>query len=126
MDKLKVRKFKNQQKRLAKKIAKAHKTEKFCVSYEQQLPSAYVDVDDMQTVKTGIRHTSEIVFPTFIINPGRKHRVVTVMNFVANSCDSKIIGKILKRQFTIKSVEKGFEVRSSYNPNSIGKLSKIS
>ncbi len=120
MDKRKVRKFKNQQKRLAKKIAETCEIQSFSVDYEQILPSAFIN---WETNKMAIGNTSQIVFPTKDIHKGKKHRVIVVMHFSGNFCNSDVIGRILRRQFSIiRSVDEGFEVRSSFTPSSIGKL----
>lgn len=114
MDKRKVRKFKNQQKRLAKRIAEAYGISNFTIDYEQKIPSAY---RDWETGKIIIGENSQYIFPTAVIYKG-KSRVIVVMRFYG-TCNSERVGKILQRQFLIKTIENGFEVRSSFNPHTI-------
>lgn len=123
MDKRKVREFKDQQKYLAKKIAKALKTQKFSVNYEQQLPSAYTN---RKTGKIVIGNSSEFVFPTGTIRKGKKHRIIVIMRFEVNGYNRKMIGKILCRQFSIQRSGSVLEVRTSVNPKSIGNINNIS
>ncbi len=117
MDKRKVRKFKNQQKRLAKKIAEAHGTLTFAVDYEQKIPNAFTDKESGRLI---ICNHSQIVFPTRAIHKG-KNRVIVIMRF-RGVCNLRTVGKILRRQFLINEIENGFEVRSSFYPCTIGKL----
>ena len=117
MDKRKVRKFKNQQNRLAQKIAKAHNSSTFELDYEQKIPNVFMNEQNEEWI---ICNHSQIVFPTRVIYKGT-NRVIVVMRF-NGICKSRTIGKILKRQFSINETENGFEVRSSFAPCTIGKL----
>ena len=118
MDKRKVRTFKNQQERLAKKIAEAHGSANFTINYEQTIPNAYID---WETKKLIIRDNSQFIFPTTVTRKGVKHRLIVIMRF-QGTCESRTIGKILRRQFLIKSFEDGFEIWTSFNPHTIAKL----
>ena len=117
MDKRKVRKFKNQQKRLAKKIAEVHKSTNFTINYEQYIPSAHTD---WETGKLIIRDNSQYIFPTIGTYKG-KHRLIVIMRF-QGICDRRAVGKILRRQFWIRHIEDGFEIETSFNPHTIAKL----
>lgn len=117
MDKRKVRKFKNQQKRLAKKIAEAHESANFTVDYEQKIPSVYTDGE---TGKLIIKDNSQYIFPTTVTRKG-KHRLIVIMRF-QGIYDCRTVGKILRRHFWIRCIEDGFEIRSSFNPHKIAKL----
>lgn len=117
MDKRKVRKFKNQQKRLAKNIAQAHEIANFTVTYEQKIPSAYTDLEKEKLI---IRDNSQYIFPTIATRKG-KHRLIVIMCF-KGVCDRRTVGKILRRHFWIRYTEDGFEIRSSFNPHTIAKL----
>ena len=117
MDKQKVRKFKNRQKRLARKIAEAHQSANFTVNYEQKIPSAY---KDWETGKLIVRNNSQYIFPTSVTCKG-KHRLIVNMRF-QGICDRRTVGKILRRQFWVRYLEDGFEIRTSFNPHTIAKL----
>ena len=117
MDKRNVRKFKNQQKRLAKKIAEAHESANFTVNYEQKIPSVYTDWEKEKLI---VRDKSQYILPAMPTRKG-KHRLIVIMCF-QGVCDRKKVGKILRRQFWIRYIEDGFEIRSSFNPHTIAKF----
>lgn len=117
MDKQKVRRFKNQQKRLAKKIAEAHGSNKVTIDYVQIIPSAYTD---SETEKISVRDKSQYIFPTALIRKG-KHRLIVVMRF-QGIYDVRVTDKILRRDYWMKYIEDGFEIRTSFNPHTIAKL----
>lgn len=117
MDKRKVRRFKNQQKRLAKQIAKAHGSAKFTIDYVQIIPSAYTD---FKTEKISIREKSQYIFPTTLIRKG-KHRLIVVMRF-QGIFDIIVTNKILRRDYWMRYIEDGFEIRFSFNPHTIAKF----
>lgn len=117
MDKQKVRKFKNQQKRLAKKIAEAHGSANFTVNYEQKIPSADMD---WETGNLIVRDNSQYIFPTAVTREG-KHRLIVIMHF-QGICDYRTVCKILRRHFRVRYIEDGFEIRSSFNPHTIAKF----
>lgn len=115
MNKRNVRRFKNRQIRLAKEIADGGN---FTISYEQRLPSIYYSRDKERFV---VGDTTQIIFPTDKMTKGKKHRMVTVMQF-EGSCDRKKVGRILKRGFTIKELaDGGYEVRTSYSQATIAR-----
>ena len=118
MDKRKARDFKNQQKRLAKKIAEAHGSDSFTINYEQTIPNAYMDLEKKKLV---VRDNSQFIFPTTVTRKGLKHRLIVILRF-QGTCDTRTVGKILRRQFWIKSLEEGFEIRTSFNPHTIAKF----
>ena len=117
MNERKVKKFKNQQKRLAQKIAMAHGNTDFSITYEQKVTSTYTM---LKAEKVIVRDTSQCIFPAKIIY-GKSNKLIVVMHF-QGKYNAKKIGKILKRYFWIKSVQNGFEVRSSFNHGTIAKL----
>lgn len=117
MDKRKERRFKNQQKRLAKKIAEVHESTNFTINYEQKIPSVYTD---WKKEKLMVRDKSQYIFPAIPTRKG-KHRLIVIMCF-QGVCDSRKVGKILRRYFRIRYIEDGFEIRSSFNPHTIAKL----
>ena len=92
MDKQNVKKFKNCQKRLAKKIAKTLGSNNFTIDYEQIIPSACID---RETGKVIVRNNTQYIFPTKTIRKGR-NKLIVVMRF-NGICKSRTIGKILKR-----------------------------
>lgn len=110
MNKRKVRSFKNHQQQLAKEIAKALEIENFFVDYEQI---------GIKSKNGKIRLNNKIIFPNKAVREGKKSRILVIMHFFVDSCDTKIVGKILKKQFSIVKVDDGIEIRSSVNPNSI-------
>lgn len=120
MDKQNVKKFKNCQKRLAKKIAKTLGSNNFTIDYEQIIPSACID---RETGKVIVRNNTQYIFPTKTIRKGR-NKLIVVMRF-EGTCNLKKVGKILRRYFWLKTVEDGFEIRSSFNPCTIAKFAKF-
>ena len=114
MDKRKVRRFKNQQKRLANKISKAHGNAKYTIFYEQWIPSIYVDPE---TGKMIIMKKGQYIFPTDVMKKGRNKLFVVII--FEGDCNKKVLGKILRRYFEIKYIDNGFEIRYSFNQNSI-------
>lgn len=116
MEKEKIRRFQQEQKRLGRKIAEAQKNSFLGIRYEQRIPSASVTKDDRVIVGDG----SQMVFPTQVMSKG-KTRVNVVMMF-SGKMKKDFIGKILKRQFTMKETSDGFEIRSSFYPQTIAKF----
>ena len=115
MDKRKVRRFKNKQKQLAKKVAEAHGITKFTIDYIQIIPSAYTE-----TGKLKVGDKSQYIFPTTVIRKG-KHRLLVVMQF-QGIYDVTASNKILRRDYWMKYIEGGFEIRILVNPHTIAKF----
>lgn len=114
MDKKKVRRFKNKQRQLAKKIAKQLGDISYSIEYEQTIPSAR---RDKETGKLIIGNSTQIVFPTKVMRRG-KNRVIVVMRF-NGKCDYDVLNKVLQRWFTLRVYGNKFEVRSLFSPNTI-------
>lgn len=113
MEKRIERKFKNCQKRLAKKIAEAHETKSFRVDYEQMIPSAR-----QQNGKWKVDRT-QIIFPAVRIVDNNCHKMVVIMTFKADKCDLKGIGRILSRGHKVEPTYDGFKIRMSFHPNTV-------
>ena len=115
MEKRKVKKFKNGQKRLAKQIALLHGITNFTVDYEQQVPSAcYNENTGKWTVKQG----SQILFPAKVIHKGRT-RTIVVMTFYGGKFKAQTVNRILQRPFSVKKIKNGFEIRQSFQPRTV-------
>lgn len=102
MEKERVRKFKNRQKRLAKKLAKALGYELDSVTYEEYLPGAS---KNPVTGKITLEEKSQIRIPGSKIKPltkkKQKQRIRVIIKFKEDLVeeDIKIINSILKRQY---------------------------
>lgn len=118
MDKRNVRKFKSQQERLAKEIANAHRSVDFTVNYEQKIPSVYTD---RETGNLVVRDNRHYIFPTPVICKG-KHRLIVTMRFRGGIYNRRIVDKILRRNYSMKYTEDGFEIKLSFNPHKIAKI----
>ena len=113
MDKERIRKFKNRQKRIAKKIAKEIGIPLCSVEYQQYLTGAKRDYDDPN--KIILEEKSQIVIPDATIRPATyKKRIKIIFIFKGNlkEEDKKIINPILKTQYKLK----GNTIRFSVNP----------
>lgn len=114
MEKQRVRKFKNRQKRLAKKLAKALGYELESIKYVEYLPGASYDWD---TRKIILKEKAQIYIPGSKIIPGKKHRIIVIINFKEDcvSKDIKIINSVMKRYFILYAGGIAYSV----NPHSI-------
>lgn len=115
MEKRIERKFKNCQKRLAKKIAEAHETNSFRVDYEQMIPSAR----QLQNGKWKVDNRTQIIFPAVRIVDNNCHKMVVIMSFKANKCDLKGIDRILSRGHKVEPTYDGFKIRISFHSDTV-------
>lgn len=124
MEKERVRKFKNRQKRLAKKLAKALGYELESVTYEEYLPGAR---KDEVTGKITLKEKSQIRIPGSKIRDiplektKRKQRIRVIIKFKHDlgEEDIKIINSILKRQYFPFYPIYANAISYSVNPDSI-------
>lgn len=114
MNNRKLNEFKNSQNYLAKKISKELKGVEYCISYEEYIPSAYIDR------KTGLM-CIEIPCQQYIPDSKikiseRKQRINVVITFnrKLNKYEKKKVARILKRGHEIVNDSK---VIYSINPN---------
>lgn len=125
MEKERVRKFKNRQKRLAKKISEQTGLELRNIKYKEYLPGAEVDIE---TKKIKFKKNVQIciqgaeIIPTgyrevFYRQKVSKHRVIIEFEFNRRiiKFDEKIINHILKTQYYVDKNK----IYYSVNPNSI-------
>lgn len=115
MKKENERKFKNSQRRLAKKIAKAHKTAKFQLNYEQKIPSA----KQLPSGNWRVKDRTQIIFPAAKVIGNNGHRLIVIMDFETNRYNLKAVSNIVCRGYKIERTEKGFKVMISFRPNTV-------
>ena len=119
MDKKKVKKFKRATKELAQAIAVAHGDIDFKIDFLQVIPSKSLKRNNYITI-----NKNEFISDKAIVRNG-KSRLFVIMRF--SNCrfkcaNIKKIGKILKRQFTIKKVKGSFEIIISFKPDTIAQF----
>lgn len=124
MEKERIRKFKNRQKRLVKKIENKTGLKLKKIGYKEYLPGAEYD-DDTEKIK--FKDNVQICIPGADIIPNKKiwpnvrkvskHRVKIIIEFNRKiyPSDRKILNKILKTQYYINKNE----INYSVNPDSI-------
>lgn len=98
MEKERVRKFKNRQKRLAKSISKAIGLELDSIEYEEYLPGVRTD---WNTGKFILKEISQICIPCARVRPSFKQRIHVIITFkgVIKNTDLKKINFILKTRY---------------------------
>lgn len=107
-----LRKFKNKQKRLAKKIEKSTELKVHSIQYQQFLRGVKYDE---KTEKMILKEGTQIYIPGASMKPSLKGRIYVIINFEepVHEKDKKQLNKILKTQYRIKE----YTLTYSSNPS---------